>query len=90
TQQNAANAEESASASEEMASQSQEMLSMVGSFELSHAGASGPALKRPKTSPRAPKLRQMGRPQVRALSGPPSAESLIPLDGDEGDVLASF
>jgi len=38
TQQNAANAEESASASEEMSAQAQELNSMIGSFKLNGQG----------------------------------------------------
>jgi methyl-accepting chemotaxis protein len=103
TQQTAANAEESASAAEELSGQAEEMLSMVGSFELSQAGAGvarggglrhavSPFMGAGKGAARIPasarRVAKNGNGNGAVLAG--RGRQLIPLHEAEGDVLQEF
>jgi methyl-accepting chemotaxis protein len=79
-QQNAANSEEASSAAEELSSQSEELAAMVGTFQISRAGA------QPKGKPAAARKPVAPVKRLGKASGSPGIplhpHEVIPMDGD--------
>ena len=89
TQQNAANAEESASASEEMTAQAEEMKSYVNDLMALVGGKAGQSdMTHRQVHKRAPAARKAASREVKALGAPKNKEGskpedVIPLDEDD-------
>jgi methyl-accepting chemotaxis protein len=91
TQQNAANAEESASAAQEMSSQSEEMRGMVAGFRLTGSGDFNRALPGGGQSRYIPQNLKTGKKGGKAISGlQPDPRKVIPLGDKDHDILHDF